>query len=263
MTIPGEHLPRLPAFRSASIHAVTLPAGHGIEVSILRFDEAAFTPTHFAAAAVRCPDGIARSVRKRQAEFFFGRLAARYAMERAGWEPGLVWADIGIAATREPLWPAHVVGSISHTAGIAAAVVAPSRAYRGMGLDVEQIVSERTRATVLEMALDDEEARMLDACPGRLSLDERITLVFSAKESLFKAAFGSVRRIFDFSAARLSSMDLESGRLALTLVEHLNDEFTLGRCCELAFSQLEGGTILTVCALDPGLGPVAAVERPS
>jgi len=257
-----ERLEQLPAFRSVSIRRTALPTSDWIDVSTLCFDEAAFTPAHFAEAGMPCPDSIARSVRKRQAEFFFGRLAARRAIERAGVDRAVAQADIGIGASREPLWPRNVVGSISHTAGIAAAVVASSQAYGGIGIDVEQIVSASTRPAVLEMALNGAEVHMLQACPGPMSLDEKVTLVFSAKESLFKAAFGSVRRYFDFSAARLSSIDPDSGRLALTLVEHLNEEFTLGRCCELSFTRLDGGTILTICAFRPRPGS-AAVELAS
>ncbi len=243
-----DRFEQLPAFRSASCCLVPLPAGGDVEVSVLHFDEALFTLAHFADAEMACPESIERSVRKRQAEFFFGRLAARGAMERAGLEPHVARARIEVGASRQPLWPQDVVGSISHTAGIAAAAVVSSRAYRGIGIDVEQIVSARTRAAVLDMVLNDEEAQRLEASPGPMTLDEKVTLAFSAKESLFKAAFGSVGRYFDFSAARVSSLDLASGRLALTLVEHLNDEFALGRRCDLTFTRLEGGPLLTICA---------------
>ncbi|MDL5033560.1 4'-phosphopantetheinyl transferase superfamily protein [Pelomonas sp. APW6] len=250
-------LEQLAAFRSASVHHMELTEGRSLALSVLRFDEAMFTSAHFTAARLPCPDSIARSVRKRQAEFFFGRLAARQAMARAGVEQQLVSAGVGIGRSREPLWPAGLVGSISHTTGIAMAAASPS--YSGIGIDVERVISHETRAAVLQLTMDGAETRMLERCSGPMSLDERITVVFSAKESLFKAAFSSVKRYFDFSAARLSSLDLQSGRLELTLVEPLNQEFARGRRCELTFASLEGGFIVTACAFRnfPRLGEVA------
>lgn len=240
---------QLPAFRSGLVCRVPLATGHSIEVQLVRFDERMFSPEHFAYAGLICPDSIARSVRKRQAEFFFGRLAASFAMARAGVAHAGAATQIGIGGSREPLWPAHVVGSISHTTGIAAAAVAPFGAWRGIGIDVEQIVTDETRTAVLELVLDAAETRMIEACPGPMSMNEKISLVFSAKESLFKAAFPSVRRYFDFRAARLASLDPEWGRLGLTLVEDLCPGFLIGNRFDLCFIRLEDGEILSVCAL--------------
>lgn len=237
------------ACRAYHLIKMPLSGGEFINVHTVRFDESLFLPGMFSTAGLACPNSIARSVRKRQAEFFFGRLAAAYALEYACLGEGAGATHISIGPSREPVWPEQALGSISHTIGIAAAVVVAPGQYRGIGIDVEQIVTPDTRAAIAELVLDEAEMRMLRSCRGAMSMDEKLSLVFSAKESLFKAAFPSVGRYFEFSAARLSSLDQLEGRLTLALVEHLASGFSIGDIYELSFCRLDGGEILSACVL--------------
>jgi 4'-phosphopantetheinyl transferase EntD len=87
---------------------------------------------------------------------------------------------VGKAGYGAPLWPAGVTGSITHTAGYAAAVV--SDGFAGLGLDAERIwgVSEH-----LWPRLFDEEERAVLAQAGDAAV--LATLFFSAKEAAYKA----------------------------------------------------------------------------
>ncbi|WP_244171285.1 hypothetical protein [Xanthomonas populi] len=69
---------------------------------------------------------MARSVRKRQAEYFFGRLAARQALQHQALVVTGTYPYIATGSSREPIWPAQVIGSISHTNQLAAAAAASS-----------------------------------------------------------------------------------------------------------------------------------------
>jgi len=211
----------------------------GTPLYALAFDAERFQPQAFAAAAIACPDSVARSVRKRQAEFLFGRLAARLALGEA-LGPAQAQAEIAIGASREPRWPAGSLGSISHSNGCAAAVALPAGQAHGIGIDLERLLAPAAREAVLSMAIDAQEADLLAAAANPLwSHDALLTALFSAKESLFKAAFGAVGRYFDFEAARVCAVDLARQQLRLRLTETLCAQFAEGQVCEIGFARLD------------------------
>lgn len=150
------------------------------------------------------PAEIRGAARKRQAEFLAGRRCARAALARCAPELGEVTVPIG--ENRAPRWPAGLVGSITHTDGFVAAAVARARDVDALGLDTEVCMSAATAREVFRsIAERDEVARVCAA----LGLDEpaALTLVFSAKESLFKCLYPLVRRYFDFADAALVEVD--------------------------------------------------------
>src|SRR5208282_3247294 len=63
---------------------------------------------------------LGRAVPKRVQEFAAGRLCARRALA----EFGIVDFPVRTAHDRQPVWPEFLVGSITHTEGYCAAVVA-------------------------------------------------------------------------------------------------------------------------------------------
>ena len=216
-------------------------------VWMLRFEAARHTPAAFAQAGVACPPEIARSVARRQAEFLCGRIVAHEALRQLGVEG---WrAPIGIGSARQPLWPRGVSGSISHAGDIAAAVVAPASRHAALGMDVEQVASGSALQAITALSVDADECALLERAGGALRLDESITLAFSAKESLYKAAFASVGRFFGFEAARVTAFDPAAMRLTLTIAESLGGGFEPGRCCELRFARPWPGVVMTLAAL--------------
>ncbi|MGL0786178.1 4'-phosphopantetheinyl transferase family protein [Xanthomonas translucens] len=218
----------------------------GTPLYALAFDAERFRLQAFAAAAIACPDSVARSVRKRQAEFLFGRLAARLALGEA-LGPAQAQAEITIDATRAPRWPTGSLGSISHSGGCAAAVALPASQGRGIGIDLERLLAPTAREAVLGVAIDTTETSLLAAAAdAQWPHDALLTALFSAKESLFKAAFGAVGRYFDFAAARLCAVDLAQQRLRLRLTETLCAQFVEGQRCEIGFARLDLDTQLVL-----------------
>ena len=71
---------------------------------------------------------------KRRREFVTARRCAREALASLGQAPG----PIGVGPSREPQWPAGLVGSITHTRGFRAAAVAPQSVVASIGIDAEQ-----------------------------------------------------------------------------------------------------------------------------
>ncbi len=115
---------------------------------------------------------------KRLREFSAGRQCAREALARLGQAP----VALPVGPGRAPLWPAGIIGSISHTAEIAVAVVARRAQVRSLGIDVES--ADPLAAELLALVCRDAERAAL-AVSG-LEPGPGAKLLFSAKESLYK-----------------------------------------------------------------------------
>ncbi|MBL8507962.1 4'-phosphopantetheinyl transferase family protein [Chitinimonas sp. JJ19] len=246
---PGVLLRAEPAAGCVRRLRVRMADGRWLSASLVQFEPQQFDGMAFATHGIDCPPSIAASVRKRQAEFFFGRLAAAHALAAQGVDP----APIPIGPSREPLWPLGVVGSISHNDEYAAAMVLDGRRYGGVGIDIERTVSADMQPALLATAVSAAELRYLETLTSELPLATLLTIVFSAKESLFKGAFRQVGRFFDFDAAHLSCLDVQQGRLTLVLQETLSVYLGAGRACEISFDFIQPDTVFTSFAC-----PIAA-----
>jgi enterobactin synthetase component D len=217
--------------------------GSDIPIRLLEFDVSKFAPRAFAASGIFCPPRIARSVHKRQAEFFFGRLAARDALTAA--EARFASMDVGIGSAREPVWPAGVVGSITHDNCYAAAAVEAAGRQHGIGIDIARFIGPETLPLLVDAIVDAQEIQILHAQGPGWPYNALLTLAFSAKESLFKAAYRAVGHIFDFDAARVIALEPMTGHLRLSLTQTLCGDFVAGQECELGFEFLDPSTLIT------------------
>jgi 4'-phosphopantetheinyl transferase EntD len=116
---------------------------------------------------------------RRQREFALGRACARAAL--AGFGHG--HAILGRRANGAPLWPDGVVGSISHTQGLAVALTAPAEAFRGLGVDVEQY-GRVTPDLYHHLFVSGERTQL--AGMAEADRDRTAALLFSAKEACCK-----------------------------------------------------------------------------
>ncbi|MGY4955294.1 4'-phosphopantetheinyl transferase family protein [Streptomyces nigrescens] len=142
---------------------------------------------------------VAKAVPKRQHEFGTVRGCARQALAELGFAP----APLLPGPNREPQWPAGVVGAMTHCAGYRAAAVARSSEVRTIGLDAEPNLPVNDPGVVDLVTLPEERAqlRRLAALQPEVCWDR---LVFSAKESVYKAWYPLTRRWLDFEEARLT-----------------------------------------------------------
>ncbi|MER7752013.1 4'-phosphopantetheinyl transferase superfamily protein [Kitasatospora sp. NPDC097643] len=140
---------------------------------------------------------VARAVDKRRREFTTVRHCARAALTRLGVPyrpllPGLRGA---------PGWPDGVIGSLTHCEGFRAAAVARAGDLASVGIDAEP--AQPLPADVLDLvALPDERQRL-----EKLLADHPDTpwdkILFSAKESVYKAWFPLMQVFLDFDEADL------------------------------------------------------------
>jgi enterobactin synthetase component D / holo-[acyl-carrier protein] synthase len=131
---------------------------------------------------------VASAVDKRRLEFARGRQCARAALRRLG----LSDSPLLSGAQREPLWPAGVVGSITHTQGLCLAAVAWQSSYAGVGIDVEPALA--LEPALAQRIASEREMSALAAMPPLLAA----RLVFSAKEAFYKCQFYRTRQFLDF-----------------------------------------------------------------
>ena len=132
---------------------------------------------------------MANAVPHRRREFAAGRAAARAAMTAAGLMP----AAIPMAADRAPVWPAGVVGSITHAADVALAVAAPQAVAQGLGLDMEP--DAPLPGDVLSEICDGDECAWI---AGQVQPLRWARVIFVAKEAAFKCQYPASATIFGF-----------------------------------------------------------------
>lgn len=164
-------------------------------------------------SAIELPAQLERAVPKRKLEFLAGRRCADRALRRL--VPELSGGSIGVGADRAPVWPAGVVGAITHAEGFAAAAVARATDAAGVGLDSERVLSASALDAVSTQAATREE--MVALAGARLGEAVLLTVVFSAKESLFKCLYRLVGRYFDFHDAAIVDLSERDGTFVAEL----------------------------------------------
>lgn len=178
-----------------------------------------------AAATIVLPPSLHGAVDKRRREFIAGRACARDAIRIIA--PELAEQAVSIGNNREPLWPRGLVGALTHSHGFVAAAVGRAADYRGLGLDSERIIEAELAASVAEMVATPEELAAIERAT-RLPTAVALTLLFSAKESIFKCLYPLVGRYFDFLDAELQAADVPSSTFAATLRVDLSPELRRG-----------------------------------
>lgn len=142
-----------------------------------------------------------RAVESRRRDFTAGRMCARRALAGLG----LPTAPVPSAPDRSPVWPAGVVGTITHTRGYCAAAAARTTDVRSLGMDAERH-RELNPGVRRAICLPEEEvdlARLPAGVPWP-------TVLFSIKETVYKVWHPVVGTWLDFHDARVT-VDPDAG----------------------------------------------------
>lgn len=141
---------------------------------------------------------VARAVASRRNEFGTARHCAREALRRLGSPVEAV----PVGERRAPVWPDGVVGSITHCTGFRAAAVAWSSRVRAIGIDAEphDVLPDGVLAAVTDAGERAVLARLAGSWPD-VHWDR---VLFSAKESVYKAWFPLAHRWLGFEDAELT-----------------------------------------------------------
>ncbi|WP_373433266.1 4'-phosphopantetheinyl transferase [Vibrio anguillarum] len=168
-----------------------------------------FQPSFFEALGVRFVPSIRSAVPKRQAEFLVGRYLSQSAMAMFEYRVSTGGFELPVGEHRCPIWPSDLMGSISHSESEAFSVVMkkPLAQRCFLGIDVEGIVTEDNAECLREYVVRMEDRQYLKTVD--LADNVLLTLVFSAKEALFKATYQYIGAYFGFERARVVFIDAE------------------------------------------------------
>ncbi|UXY31121.1 4'-phosphopantetheinyl transferase family protein [Streptomyces sp. HUAS TT20] len=138
---------------------------------------------------------MVRAVAKRRREFSSVRACARRAMEKLG----VAAQPILTGESGAPRWPAGLVGSMTHSEGYCAAALVRAADLASLGIDAEPD-EPLPEDVVPYVCLPTERERLRELATERPDIHwDRI--LFSAKESVYKAWFPLTRRWLDFTEA--------------------------------------------------------------
>ncbi len=175
------------------------------------FDQLQYQKSLFRTLKIDYPNSLLKAVPKRQAEFLAGRYCAQNVLEKIF--PGNVQVPIG--ETRQPIWPNNIVGSISHNQSNAICIGGLTQDFDYLGVDIEGIVAKEVIRDFVGIVFCEKEKAYLSTLP--LPFNVSASLLFSAKESLFKALFHFVGEIFGFEVVKVYQVSLAHQLLTFEL----------------------------------------------
>jgi 4'-phosphopantetheinyl transferase EntD len=134
---------------------------------------------------------------KRFNEFITGRTCCKRCLNRMNISDFPVLKDkYGL-----PVFPDHIVGSISHTKSIGIAITGKKEEYKALGIDVEEI--GRIKKQHIGIFTTQEELNFLIQFSG-FKQEAYSTLIFSAKEAYHKMMFSITKNILNFKNINIS-----------------------------------------------------------
>jgi len=237
---PGEQLwqpvlatalPCLPLITDARVSQVAARAEAGSGDSVLPMTRK---------IDVEVPPALAQArVRSRVNDILVGRACAQLALRQAG----AASSHVDVDPIRAPIWPDGWAGSLSHAAGMAWAVVARRSDFASLGVDLEHVLSTDAVESVLSVALTPAERRF-EAWNDPGDVAWHTTLLFSAKESIFKCLNPLVGEFIDFTDMELSSVGPGAGHLRFTSLRRLSHLIERGQPMDVCFARV-GDLVLT------------------
>lgn len=166
-----------------------------------------------------------KAVTKRRIEFCIGRAAAHSALSKINIKNFPVLKG----DHNEPLWPKGVVGAISHSGELALAAVAHKREVVGIGMDIEMI-DETISEDIIKIICTPSEADWVNGRKERKL--ERLLMIFSAKESIFKAFFPIIKVPLNYFDTSLIWHE-DTGRFSGQLLTRIGEEYKEGYLFEI------------------------------
>tara|TARA_Y100000994_G_C15650309_1_gene425098 strand:- start:263 stop:979 length:717 start_codon:yes stop_codon:yes gene_type:complete len=134
----------------------------------------------------------------RKEHYRSGRICAGEVLSKLGTLGQPVLRD---PQTREPLWPEGISGAITHSGKWAAAAAGKTSDVSGIGIDLEDL-ERQVDSRISRHVCIPEEQKWLQEC-GEDFLEQNLKIIFSAKESIFKAFFPYTRTYLHFHDARI------------------------------------------------------------
>ena len=182
---------------------------------------------------------------KRRREYLAGRFCARKALDVGG---KFDLPPPSSNADRSPKWPEGIIGSISHTDHLAAASIVSSSHYRSLGIDIEPIMGRETCNMISKDVLVGGEYYVnRSKTLHNLREEEYTTLIFSAKESIYKSLYRDVGKFFGFEAVRLEKV--QGNKLTFSVRNSLCDKWFKGALIDVYY-HITQGNVYTLSVIE-------------
>ena len=169
--------------------------------------------------------------KKRQREFTAGRYAAHQALQTLGIQA----SPITRGPLGEPMFPAGITGSISHSKQWSIAVVSHTHQHSLLGVDIEYL--KDTSPGIMKQIASPKECAMLGGAPDPTTM----LSLFSAKESLYKMLAPRVQQRFWYHDAEM--LGIAHGCIELQLVRTLHEKFQKGWSTTIRLAQIEDSIV--------------------
>jgi enterobactin synthetase component D len=209
------------------------------------YDIDAYRDDLFADLGLALPAELRDAVVKRRSEYLAGRYCARHVMKALGYGDQELPAKN--AAQPAPVWPDGLSASISHTHTEAICLGTTERKARGVGVDIECVMAPDVATSISSQVIDRREAAILFRHFG--TENKAVTVAFSAKESLYKAAVHLTKRNLGFHSFRLDTVDAE--RIVFRLDADVSDDFPVEFPLAVSYSFASGTVETAACFVRP------------
>jgi enterobactin synthetase component D len=121
-------------------------------------------------------------------------------------------------------WPTGLVGSITHSNGIALSVVGSDLIFDGIGVDIERLLSFSRAVKLVQKICTHEEMISFHDCFNPMI----VSILFSAKECLFKALYPITNSRFYFKDAQIIKIDIANNTWTIKLLKSLSNNHIAG-----------------------------------
>ena len=168
------------------------------------------------------PLKIAQARVERKNEYLCGRVLAQAVLSH---HFGL---DQSITSMHEhlPIWPSHVLGSISHSQN--KLIVALSNNANYLGIDIEHWVTSEFAQESAHLVLTPSEFDLWKSKAAEFfDFARYVSLIFSVKESLYKAVYPTAKQYIDFLEAFIVDINFENQTLTLTFLPEIQQRYQL------------------------------------
>jgi len=187
---------------------------------------------------ISLPIDLQQAVNKRKLEFLLGRYCASKALSYLKVTAGMLPRN----KDRTAEWPKGYIGSISHTEQQAIACAASLTNYTGVGIDIEKVITADFYPALKNYVIMPSELAVIN----KLTIADKLTLatlLFSAKESLYKLLYKQTQCMLDFSSAVL--LELTEKNFSLMLMQTVNDKYKEGDIIH-GYYALQDDTVITL-----------------
>lgn len=207
------------------------------DILLCRFDIEAWSDNFFELADINLPVYIKNSVIKRRAHYLTGRILVKILLNQIG----ITDFNLINGSGNEPLWPENIIGSLSHTENYAICAIDHLNNYTGIGVDIQKCISIETANKIWPLIMSTVEKELL--ITNVIEFPVLLTIVFSAKESLYKALYSQVKSFNYFNLLTITKLDFKNKKFVLELKCDLKNNYNYGDRFEGDFQYLENNII--------------------